>query len=140
MSKLMIVIAGLSLAAATQVFAQGKESGQGNRPPPRSESTSGETETLTDAQVAQVKTILSAYDAASLTADDAKAIHAAFREAGIRGGPAMNDAVTAAGFDPDKLRDLAPPPNREGDGAQGGGDRQGPGGQQSREQGQSNDN
>ena len=40
----------------------------------------------------------------------AKAIHEAFRAAGIHGGAALNDAVKAAGFDPDKLRDLAPPP------------------------------
>jgi phosphatidylethanolamine-binding protein (PEBP) family uncharacterized protein len=61
-----------------------------------------------------LKAILSQYDANTLTASQARAIHEAFRQAGIRGGPAMNDAVKAAGFDPDKLRDLAPPPNQAG--------------------------
>ena len=59
-----------------------------------------------------MKTILAKYDAKSLTAEQAKAIHEAFRQAGLRGGPAMNDAVKAAGLDPDKLRDLAPPPSQ----------------------------
>jgi phosphatidylethanolamine-binding protein (PEBP) family uncharacterized protein/Spy/CpxP family protein refolding chaperone len=57
-----------------------------------------------------VKTILAKYDANTLTAAQAKAIHEAFRTAGIHGGAALNDAVKAAGFAPDKLRDLAPPP------------------------------
>ena len=67
-----------------------------------------ETETLTDAQKQQVKVILSKDDANALTANQAKAIHEAFRQAGLHGGAALNDAVKAAGFDPDKLRDLAP--------------------------------
>lgn len=83
---------------------------------------------------------------------EARAIHEAFRQAGIRGGPALNDAVKAASFDPDKLRDLAPPPghgsnkrnecqpSRESDGAQGGDDGEGPRGQESRGQDQSDKN
>jgi hypothetical protein len=141
MKRLMIMVVGLGLAAAVQGVAQGtKEAGTGDRPPPRNESSAGDQETLTDAQIEQVKTILSNYAAASLTAADAKAIHEAFREAGLRAGKALNDAVTAAGFDPDKLRDLDPPPNREGGGARGGDDRRGPAGQEPREQGQTNGN
>jgi Spy/CpxP family protein refolding chaperone len=93
------------------------------------------TQTLTDAQKEQVKVILSKYDANTLTPGQARAIHEAFRQAGLRGGPAMGDAIRAAGFDPGKLRDLAPPPGQdggrgrpgrsfEGDSAQG--DSQGP--------------
>ena len=71
-------------------------------------------ETLTDTQKEKVKTILSNYDADLLTAKDALAIHEAFREAGLRGEPAAEDAIKEAGFNPDKLRDLAPPPDMEG--------------------------
>jgi len=67
---------------------------------------------LTDAQKEQVKAILAGYDAKTLTADQAKAIHEAFRQAGVRGGPATDDVVKGAGFDPNRLRDLAPPPDR----------------------------
>jgi len=52
------------------------------------------------------------YNAAAVNAEQARVIHQAFRQAGVLDGPALNSAVRAAGFDPDKLRDLAPPPDR----------------------------
>ena len=67
---------------------------------------------LTVAQKQQVGAILSKYKANALNADQAKAIHEAFRQAGLRGGPAMTEAIREAGFDPEKLRDLAPPPDQ----------------------------
>ncbi len=67
---------------------------------------------LSAEQATQITSILQQYDADSLTSDDAKAIHRAFREAGLRGGPATNDAVRAVGFDPERIRDLDPPPDR----------------------------
>jgi hypothetical protein len=76
----------------------------------------GEREALADAQKQQVHSILAKYNANTLTADQAKAIHEAFRHAGLHGGPALNDVVKAAGLDPDKLRDLAPPPGQGGGG------------------------
>ena len=63
-----------------------------------------------------MKAILSRFDPNALTAETAQAIHEAFREAGLRGGPAMSDTIKAAGFDPDKLRDLAPSPEPGNDG------------------------
>ena len=93
---------------------QGPSTGEGGLE--RGRDRSAKTENLTDAQKGQVKVILSRYDANTLTAEQAKAIHEAFRQAGLHGGPALNDTVKAAGFDPDKLRDLAPPPGREGGG------------------------
>ncbi len=74
------------------------------------DNQSGEAQTLTDEQTAQMKSILSKYNASSLTAADAKAIHKAFRDAGIRKGPGQRNAILAAGFDPEKIRDLDPPP------------------------------
>ncbi len=116
MKRLAYLAMGMALVAATQVFAQeSEEPKQDDRRPPR-RGEQGRDETLTAEQTTQVKAILSKYDSNTLTADQAKAIHKAFREVGLRGGPAMGDAIKAAGFDPDKLRDLAPPPGRESGG------------------------
>lgn len=61
-------------------------------------------------QTQLIKKILSGYNAAKLTASDAKAIHGKFREAGVHAGPENDAAIKAAGFDPDQLKKLAPPP------------------------------
>jgi hypothetical protein len=71
------------------------------------------SQAITAEQTLQIKQILSIYYASKLTADEAKAIQNKFREAGIHAGPETNDAITAAGFDPEKLRKMAPPPNSE---------------------------
>ncbi|MDA3786948.1 MAG: YbhB/YbcL family Raf kinase inhibitor-like protein [Desulfobacula sp.] len=81
----------------------------------RQESRKKKLEALTAPQKENVKNILRSYDPVSLTAKDARAIHEAFRKAGLRGGPAAADAIREAGFDPDKLRDLAPPPDGDRD-------------------------
>ena len=117
--KTLIVI-GLALAALT-INASAQQGGGPGQPPGR-EDARGKAEALTDAQVKQVGTILAQYDAQTLTAEQAKAIHSAFRQAGLPGGPAINEALEAAGFSPDKLRDLDPPPSAPG----GGGDQRAP--------------
>jgi len=111
--KAKIILLALALGVSNDVLVaqDGNSAGEERRSPPRDGGRPGETAPLTDAQQQQVKSILSKYDAATLTADQAKAIHEAFRQAGLRGGPAMADTIKAAGFDPDKLRDLAPPPD-----------------------------
>lgn len=68
---------------------------------------------ITSEQKAQIKTILSGYDPSKLTADQAKEIHEKFRTAGIHPAPETRDAIIAAGFDPEKLRALAPPPGKD---------------------------
>ena len=110
--RYVIQVAGLWLIAVLQTFAQETKAPGADRPRPRREGTNRSQEALTAAQVKQVKAILSPYDPDKLTADEARAIHAAFRQAGLRGGPAMGGAIRAAGFDPDRLRDLAPPPGQ----------------------------
>jgi len=112
MKRLTSLAMGMALVAAMQTLAQEPEGQKTDERRPPSRQERGRDETLTTEQTAQVKAILSKYDARTLTADQAKAIHKAFREAGVRGGPAMGDAIKAAGFDPEKLRDLAPPPER----------------------------
>lgn len=72
---------------------------------------------LTSEQKAQVQDILSQYDPANLTTDDAKAVFKAFKEAGIK-GPGLKDAIQAAGFDPEKIREMA---HEGGKGHHGGG-------------------
>jgi hypothetical protein len=69
---------------------------------------------LTADQAQQIKTILSGYNPSTLTPDIAKEIHEKFRAAGIHPGPDTKDAIIAAGFDPEKLRTLAPPPDKSG--------------------------
>lgn len=61
-------------------------------------------------QKARVASILSQYNASSLSAEDAKAINNAFRNAGIRNGPGLSEAVKAAGFDGKTISALDPPP------------------------------
>lgn len=110
MNKFTSMMVGLTLVAALQVSGQEegvKQTGDRGKPP------RGRQEALTPDQVAKVKEILSKYDPKALTAEMARSIHSAFREAGLRGGPAMHDAIVAAGFDPEKLRELAPPPRHE---------------------------
>ena len=68
---------------------------------------------LTAGQTLKIKKILSGYHASELTAADAKSIQDQFREAGIHSGPENNSAIKAAGFDPEKLRQFAPPPNAD---------------------------
>jgi len=70
--------------------------------------------TLTETQKEQIKAILSNYSAATLTANNAKAIHELFHKAGISGESDTDEAIRKAGFNPDKLRDLDPPPDMEG--------------------------
>ena len=113
MKTLAMIIVGVGIGTAVQVCAQGPGGPlTDDRRPPRGERRAEDMQPLTEAQQAQVKTILAKYNPDTLTADQAKAIHEAFRQTGLRGGPAMGDAIRAAGFDPEKLRDLAPPPNR----------------------------
>jgi len=111
----------LALAALT-INTSAQQSGERPGQPPGGEDARGKAEVLTDGEVKQVGSILAGYDAQALTAEQARAIHEAFRQAGLPGGPAINEAVAAAGFSPDKLRDLDPPPSAPG----GGGDQRAP--------------
>jgi hypothetical protein len=89
-------------------------------PPQRPDGPPPGQEKLTTEQLAKVKSILAPYKADSLTRDDAKAIKRAFRDAGIRPGRGLGDALHNAGFSPQKLEALDPrpkdaPPPPDGD-------------------------
>ncbi len=60
-----------------------------------------------------VAAILKNYNPNSLTQADAIAINNSFRQAGIRQGPQQKAAIQAAGFDPQKISSLDPPPNKQ---------------------------
>ena len=61
--------------------------------------------------------MLAAYKPAALTADDAKIVKRAFRDAGMRHSSALDKAITDAGFSPARLEALDPrPPRPPGDG------------------------
>ncbi len=65
---------------------------------------------MSDTQKQTVASILSGYDASSLTTKDARAINDAFRDAGFKRGAALANAVEAAGFDGGQISVLDPPP------------------------------
>ena len=71
------------------------------------------TQSLTPSQTATVKSILSKYNPSALTATDARAIHEKLRDAGLHAGPETRDVLVSAGFDPEKLKALDPPKNKE---------------------------
>ena len=61
-------------------------------------------------QKSQIATILSKFEAESLTTEDARIINRAFLEAGFKGGPGLRQAIEEAGFDAETIRKLDPPP------------------------------
>lgn len=82
-------------------------------PPPQSRP-------LTDDQKSLVQSTLAEHDAENLTADDAREILDTFRQAGIRPGRELRQAIQDAGFDEKKLLDLARPEGAPEGGPQGG--------------------
>jgi len=90
-----------------------KEAGEQRRammpPPPPMDGPNGRDEELTDEDKTTVASILAQYDASNLTADDAKAINQAFRDAGISFGKGLGDTVEEAGFSVQTLMELDPP-------------------------------
>ena len=114
-ADLLKAIEGKVLGESTlkYTYETGKTGGATHPSGGSKEGRGERTETITEAQKEKVKAILSHYNATTLTANDANAIQEAFREAGLRGGPAAEETIREAGFNPDKLRDLAPPPDRE---------------------------
>jgi len=85
------------------------------------------TSSLTSEQQETIASVLSDYDASSLTQDDATSIVKSFQEAGIEPSKAMANAMKDAGFDAKEVGDLAgvgkghgqgqmmPPPPKKGE-------------------------
>ena len=86
-----------SLGASNNVAAN---SAMSNRPPKNDTP-------LTDDQATLISETLSEYDVNALTESDAQDIVAAFSEAGIEPGKALEEAMKESGFDAKNLGDLA---------------------------------
>ncbi len=99
----ILIIFSLILQCQSKVFSQNNQNPQQNKVEKPQE--------ITIEQKAQIQKILSQYNSTTLNADQAKEIHSKFKESGIHAGTETNEAITSAGFDPEKLRALAPPPS-----------------------------
>ena len=104
LSKFMIVkaLAVIVLISLGSCFSQENQKAQQKNPE--------RTEGLISEQGILIKKILAAFNPNQLTVEDAKSIQDQFRKAGIHAGPENGPAIKAPGFDPEKLRSLAPPP------------------------------
>ncbi len=101
----MMALAALAALPATAQPAGTTQPTQPTQPrPPRPD----EPTSLSSEQQAKVKAVLAPYKPASLTADDAKAIKRAFRDAGLRHSAVLDKAIAAAGFSPERLETLDP--------------------------------
>ncbi len=98
--------ATMSIREAKSQSGIGSETGMRDSPPHQKMVSTDELE-------ARVKAILANYDASNLSKEDAIAINNAFRNAGIRRGPGQREAIIAAGFDPQTISSLDPPPKRK---------------------------
>lgn len=96
------ILAMVILLTCSSCFGQENQNTK-QKPPSNSQG-------VTSDQSTRIKKILSAYNASKLTTEEARAIQNQFREAGIHAGPGNNEAIRSLGFDPEKLRNLAPPP------------------------------
>lgn len=113
--KLAVQLLAVGMLTATTAHSQTQTPPP---PPPRPASSASSNtvnsgapaQALNAAQLAIVKTTLAPYKPASLTADDAKLIKRSLRDAGLPRSPALDAALTAAGFSPAKLDQLDPPP------------------------------
>lgn len=103
----LILAAGLAIAQAPN-----QDRGRPPPPPPGEDRPPGGPPplVLSSAEQAKVKSVLSAYKPATLTAEDARALKRALRDAGLRRSPALDDALNAAGFSPAKMEALDPRP------------------------------
>jgi hypothetical protein len=112
--KVLASAAAVALALLLANLADAQPAGAGGAPPlprPAPDAHDANPQPLTPEQLAKVKSVLARYKAATLTADDAKAIQRALRDAGLRRGPSLGAALKANGFDPDRLEQLDPRPN-----------------------------
>jgi phosphatidylethanolamine-binding protein (PEBP) family uncharacterized protein len=109
-TDLLKAIEGKVLGKSTLKYTY--ETGLVNKSTQQLRGSEERRESLTEVQKEKIKAILSNYNANTLTANDAKAIHEAFREAGCRAGSEMEAVINEVGFNSDKLKQLDPPPAR----------------------------
>lgn len=98
----------------SSIQGSGSMGGIGSFPPPPP------SRPLTDDQTSLVQATLADYDAETLTTEDARTILDTFRQAGIRPGKELRQAIQDAGFDEKQLLELARPEGAPEGGPQGG--------------------
>ncbi len=98
---LIIALVGFLTLNFNSLMAQERP----ERKPPQEQ-----VDTLTVKQTKTVNKILADYNSKSISADDAKTIMNAIRDAKVPGGEGVEKAINAAGFDFEIIRKLAPPP------------------------------
>lgn len=106
MKKQIFIVALIGFLSLSLNTLMAQPGGSGRRPQQE------QVAKLTDAQTITVNKILADYDSESLSADDAKAIMKAIREAKIPGGKGVETAINDAGFSFEEIKKLAPPPAR----------------------------
>ncbi len=98
---LIVVLVGFITMSFNSLMAQER---------PDRKPSQEQADTLAAKQTKTVNKILADYNSESLSADDAKAIMDAIRDAKIPGGKGVEKAINAAGFSFEQIRKLAPPP------------------------------
>ena len=115
--KLPAIYLTLGILASASVHAQGTSAPRAaNDKPTAASAPAGPA--LTAAELAKVKSVLAPYKPTSLTAEDAKTIKRTLRDAGLPKSRELDAALVSAGYSPEKLDQLDPPPPRPaGEGA-----------------------
>jgi hypothetical protein len=113
-----LLVLGILSAGAVQAQTAAPPNASASRPAGGPPPSPPGGQKLTDAQLAKVKSVLAPYKSASLTPEDAKTIKRTLRDAGMGKSRELDSALNAAGFSPEKLDLLDPPPPRPaGEGA-----------------------
>lgn len=73
-----------------------------------------QSQNLTEDQKSTISSVLSEYDADSLTEEDAISITSALKDAGIRPGQGLAEAISDEGFDAEEIGSLAAPSQAKG--------------------------
>jgi hypothetical protein len=107
-----LLILGILSAGAVQAQTAAPPNASASRPAGSPPPGPPGGQKLTDAQLVKVRAILAPYKNASLTAEDAKTIKRTLRDAGMPKSRELDTALNAAGFSPEKLDQLDPPPPR----------------------------
>ncbi len=113
MALMMIPVIMIGQVAVAENSQRRQNNPEENKVAGQAKEEQGPADNLNSGEVKlKVAAILSKYKAANLTVADAKAINEAFRAAGVRRGPEQKAAIEAAGFDPQKISKLDPPPEK----------------------------
>ena len=107
-----LIAAGIFTSGAAQSQSGPLVGPAGDRPSIGKPGGTPAAQPLTATELAKIKTVLAPYKPASLSIEDAKTIKRSLRDAGLRRSRELDAALASAGFSPEKLDALDPPPPR----------------------------